>query len=100
MGNVECECATARQRSFKSVEDAVYGQLARKITDGCDLLVQSPKWMSIYRCRACGAHWVEAYAFAGHANVDHLYPLPAGVTDLQRWLEERGEPLPLYASSR
>jgi hypothetical protein len=95
MTNQTCECAAASALSFRCVEEAVHGQLGTAIINGSELVARaSNKWGSIYRCRTCGAHWVEAYAGSGMMDIQHLYPLPAGVADPAAWLEVHGESLP------
>lgn len=90
----ECECSAALQHSFQHVEDAVFGRLADAIVASSDLTARlNEKWMSVYRCRACDAYWVAACASSGMMEIEHLYPLPAGIQNPEQWLREKGQPL-------
>jgi hypothetical protein len=91
-----CECAALRARhAFDCIEDSLTGREVTAIQAASEEIVRdSSKWASLYRCRACGMHWVETYLTSGHAELQHMYPLPVSADDSLQWMREHGEPLP------
>ena len=90
---VTCACSEARQRKFATVRDAVFSKNDVFSEEGAELLAHSEKkWMWLYRCRACGALWVEACYSSGHMEIYYLFPAPP-TDDPVRWLCEQAAPL-------
>lgn len=82
------------KHSFKTVIDAVVWSESDRIIAASELLFRSQeKYMSLYRCRTCGALWAEACYTSGQMDVLYLYPAPP-VEDPIRWLLEEAEGLP------
>jgi hypothetical protein len=83
-----CKCAQALQHNFSTVRDSVHFKEMDEVLESCDLLARDEKkWMSIYRCRDCGALWTEACYSSGHVDIYYLYPAPP-TSDPERWLRE------------
>lgn len=94
-----CGCAELARRPFDCVEAAVYGREADELRARCELVERDePRWMSLLRCRVCGAHWVEACSSSGPMDSFHLAPAPAG-GDPVRWFRELAGPLPFRRRS-
>ena len=89
-----CICRKALQRSFTNVRNAVFGVESDTILAGSEQISRSEeKWMSLYRCRACGTLWAEGCYTSGHMDMYYLFPAPP-TADPIRWLNEEAAELP------
>ena len=90
-----CPCGKALQHHpCLTVKSAVSGVESDEIVAASELILRSTeKWMSLYRCRTCGTHWVEACYSSGQMDWYYLFPAPP-TDDPVHWLQEKAEELP------
>lgn len=89
-----CPCRNAIMRAGHTVLTSISGDEMNRIQAGSDLVARSvEKWMSLFRCRTCGAHWVEACYTSGQMDWYYLFPAPP-TDDPVRWLNEEAQELP------
>jgi hypothetical protein len=55
-----------------------------------NVVTDAARWMSVMRCRACGAYWAEDCVSTGHVDLLFIYPIETD--DPQGWLA-RAQPL-------
>ena len=81
-----CSCRHATTRVPESRPQAL--ELAHHQTalgDQLELLAaDGAKWMSVHRCRRCGAYWGEDSMSSGHAELGFIFPIETG--DPHAWL--------------
>lgn len=69
-----CACGHDERRVPETREEAV--ALAGHAASLLDVVVRdNSRWLSVLRCRECGAYWAEDSISSGHADLFFVYPI-------------------------
>ena len=81
-----CTCEHDRHRAPATQDEALaLADLQNRIAKQLELLrADGSKWMSVLRCKACGAIWCEDTISSGHATLSFIYPITTN--DPVAWL--------------